>query len=160
MRTVLAAVAFVSLSGCFTAANAKRHAAAELPCAIDKISLERLTIEEFPVQDAEGNDLPQWASNWVATGCGKELLCTGGRGSPDCAPFPVYEAVRARASLESGCDSPGVTIVSKPDVRRDAERSYRLEACGAQYVCTSAPGRTDCKAALSSGRAITRGDDL
>ncbi len=56
--------------------------------------------------------------------------------------------VIGRLALETGCGTDEVEIVGAP-VTTGAERAIRLVACGKPYVCTTAAGRTNCKAALA-----------
>jgi len=53
-----------------------------------------------------------------------------------------------RLSLETGCPVKKIKVIQKSAWSSGGERAYRLEACGKYFVCTAAPGRTDCKPAV------------
>lgn len=53
-----------------------------------------------------------------------------------------------RLALETGCPAEQIAVTQAAEWGRGRERAFRLTACGRPYVCTTAPGRTDCKAAL------------
>lgn len=52
-----------------------------------------------------------------------------------------------RLELETGCPEAQVRVLGQFLI--GAESAYRLEACGKTYVCTTAAGKTTCKAALA-----------
>ncbi|HOX42954.1 MAG TPA: hypothetical protein PK668_05130 [Myxococcota bacterium] len=54
-----------------------------------------------------------------------------------------------RLSLETGCAADGIRVLSQSEWSSGGEVAYRIEACGKTYVCTQAPGRTECKEALA-----------
>lgn len=56
-----------------------------------------------------------------------------------------------RLGLETGCDK--ISLVGQAAWIRGTERAYGFDACGKRYTCTTASGRTDCKAALGQAPA-------
>lgn len=53
-----------------------------------------------------------------------------------------------RLALETGCPEKDIRVDEASAWTRGTERAFRMTACGGQYICTTAAGRTDCKAAL------------
>jgi hypothetical protein len=108
-------------------------------------------------QDASGGLV------WTVSGCDREAACSaqakdfmwGASGvgtrceeTRSSTSSVARQVVLDRLSLETGCALTQVSILTSSEWTRGGERSYRMEACGKRYVCTTAPGRTDCKAAL------------
>ncbi len=60
----------------------------------------------------------------------------------------LTKVVVDRLALETGCPKKQIEIVSQSEWKRGSETAYRMKACGKMFVCTTAAGRTDCKAAL------------
>ncbi len=54
-----------------------------------------------------------------------------------------------RLALETGCPENNIQVATTAAWVNGTERAYRLMACGHPYVCTTATGRSDCKAALA-----------
>lgn len=59
------------------------------------------------------------------------------------------QVVTDRLALETSCPTSKIEITREADWSRGGEKAYRMTACGKPYVCTTAAGRTDCKAALA-----------
>jgi len=57
------------------------------------------------------------------------------------------DVVLDRLHLETGCPKSEIKIVAASKWRSGTEQSYRMNACGRSYVCTTAAGHTDCKPA-------------
>jgi len=55
----------------------------------------------------------------------------------------------SKLALETACPRIDIKIVDSVNTLRGTERSFRLTACGRAYVCDTADGRTDCRAALA-----------
>lgn len=100
---------------------------------------------------------------WQATCDGRSYLCRPrmlyagslyARAEAECeeteaSKAAVYrQVVLDRLSLETGCAPELVAVTKEADWSRGGEKAYRMTACGKAYVCTTAAGRTDCKAAL------------
>jgi len=106
--------------------------------------------------------LDGWPYGWTASGCKRAWSCTtphDNPGAPSQTTCTETQESRAetetdvvvdRLALETGCDRKAVKVVSQAAWSRAGEKAYRLDACGRPYVCTTAPGRTDCKAALAA----------
>lgn len=96
---------------------------------------------------------------FTASICDRDFTCTtSGRVNLEAECSETKQSVETtnqkvvvdRLQLETGCDRKEIRIVSDADWGRGTERAYRMTACGTPFVCTTAPGRTDCKAALQS----------
>lgn len=58
-----------------------------------------------------------------------------------------------RLRLETECPVEKINLVSKAEWTRGTERAYGFSACGKRFTCTTAAGRTDCKAGLEAAEA-------
>jgi uncharacterized protein YceK len=91
---------------------------------------------------------------WTVSLCDRAFLCSEGG---DCGETEESEArmfariAIDRLALESGCPTADISPLEQARYSRGKETAFRLSACGSRYVCTTAPGRTDCKRALSDG---------
>ena len=106
-------------------------------------------------------------STWNAAGCDRRWSCelyatAAGSGLPDRMTCSEDEASRQmtirkvavdRLALESGCPKEAIRILAESEWSRGGEQAFRMGACGRVYVCTTAAGRTDCKAALPQAPA-------
>lgn len=66
----------------------------------------------------------------------------------------LTKVVIDRLTLETGCSSEKIRVEGQSQWVRGTEHAFRLAACGAGYVCTTAAGRTDCKKALSAEAGV------
>ncbi len=101
-----------------------------------------------------------YLGRWKAACEGREYLCSSKYGSlHKCSETPESERrttlalLRSRLSLETGCPKERVIIVEVGEWQRGQEVAARLTACDKPYVCSTAPGRADCKAALAAEAA-------
>lgn len=108
---------------------------------------------------------PESSAGYVATNCDREFSCVlpvDGRELEAIGPAECEESrasidrssrkfIVDRIGLETGCRSKDVVLGEA--IGSGTERAFRLTACGSAYVCTTAAGRTDCKAALSAAPA-------
>ncbi len=149
-------VGLVFLAGCvpYSAieASLKRSTAPDVGCPEDQVVISSYE------QGAAG----MYPSRWTATGCGREWRCelhvgsatSGSVSRQACTETAASNAetlrqvVLDRLSLETGCAPELVAVTKEADWSRGGEKAYRMTACGKAYVCTTAAGRTDCKAAL------------
>ena len=153
----LAGAAVVLLAGCIPystiEASLKKSTAPDVGCPEDQVVITNY------VQGAAG----MYPSTWTAEGCGREWRCelhvgsakSGSISRQACTETAASNAetlrqvVLDRLSLETGCAPELVAVVKEADWSRGGEKAYRMTACGKAYVCTTAAGRTDCKAALA-----------
>ena len=140
----------VVFSGCFSAAamqdKIREKAAPHVGCPASEI-----TMENFYTNYAG-------FASYKTDGCGRQFACstesTTGVSITKCDEFPeskektTVAVVVDRLSLETNCPKEKITVVNKTDWSSGSESAYRMDACGTQYVCTTAAGRTDCKQAL------------
>jgi hypothetical protein len=101
--------------------------------------------------------------------CGRNFVCIDGRCLETAASKArvrlleeaeeerkLMALVVDRIALETRCPRESVRVVEKAEWTRGTERAFRLEACGKQYVCSTAAGlgggRTDCRAALEQAQ--------
>lgn len=92
-----------------------------------------------------------------AVGCDREWLC-GFHTAPTNAYVceesgrsreeTMRQIVLDRLALETSCPRAKIEVLSKTEWRVGTETAYRLSACDRAFVCTTAAGRVDCKAAL------------
>jgi hypothetical protein len=87
--------------------------------------------------------------------CDRDFVCEfGRRNNAECHEVSVEKTMRKvvldRLALETGCPTENIEFASQAAWVRGTEHAYRLTACGKSYVCTTASGRTDCKAALDN----------
>lgn len=155
-RTAL--VALLLLSGCvpysLVEKSLQHQSAAHIGCPEERIAISNY-IEPRGLSPV---------STWTASGCDRTWSCRSrliGAGTAfssvvyDCVETEASEAATAlriatdRLRLESNCPAEKIALTSQAEWRRGTETAYRFEACGKPYVCTTAAGRTDCKAALA-----------
>jgi len=148
MKYALLFLSVVLLSGC-AAARAKYLR------VIEKKSPIAVRCPEAKISDVDRN-------TWKTTGCGREWSCHSENATIGfIIDWDVFcdetgtskESVNKKAvidqlSLETNCPKDKIKIDRESEWVRGTERSYRLSACGEVYVCTSASGRIECKAAL------------
>ena len=123
---------------------------------------ERITIENSQTDD-QSSVLAgaRIQSAWTAAGCDRIFDCTllitsGGpfMPTPKCTEreaskeATTRKVVTERLALETGCSAEQIKIVQASAWKAGTEQAYRLDACGSPYLCTSAAGRVDCKAAI------------
>jgi hypothetical protein len=87
--------------------------------------------------------------------CDRDFVCEfGRRNNAECHEVSVERTMRKvvldRLGLETGCPTENIEFANQAAWVRGTEHAYRLTACGKAYVCTTASGRTDCKAALAA----------
>jgi hypothetical protein len=98
---------------------------------------------------------------WSATGCDRVAMCgalqtsefeieTECKETDESHHRTIKKIVTDRLALETNCPKERVTIEKEMDWRRGSEEAFRMRACGRPFVCTTADGRTDCKAALDA----------
>jgi hypothetical protein len=87
---------------------------------------------------------------YLFTGCWTEIVCpTEEAVAGECRDSPPFAAVRERLSIETGCDRNQVRLITVNNWSTGGQLVYRVEACGAAYVCTTQPGRgVECKVPL------------
>ncbi len=105
-------------------------------------------------------------SEMTAINCGKTFLCTPTLDSikremtiigAKCIETTASLARGAGASvveyleLETGCPASSIVVVA---ATKGSAPAYRLAGCGKAYVCTTAAGRTECKAALDQAAVL------
>lgn len=151
----LAAATAALLAGCITVAAdgpaLRARSAPTIGCDPGKVTIANLK------QNASGGLV------WSASGCNREAVCASeaknftwgktGAGTrceetSSSTEGMSRQVVQDRLALETGCPAARVSILTSSEWTRGGERSYRMEACAKFYVCTTAPGRTDCKLAL------------
>jgi len=114
------------------------------------------------------------AVGWTVHGCRREAECawTGSSGaserlsnlvtnSPDrhmvCEETGSSQAriaesaIKDRLSMETGCDEAQIKVVKRGAWQKAGQSSWRMEACGQPYVCSSGRTGMDCKPALALG---------
>jgi hypothetical protein len=107
----------------------------------------------------DGAEVDTGSRIWSVNLCDRQFLCRSSSQAafPDaCSETPesterTAQKISAdRLALETSCPSASIHLVETAAWTRGDERAYRFTACGKPYVCTTAAGRTDCKAALAS----------
>ncbi len=100
--------------------------------------------------------------SWRVDQCDRVFICLlKERDTGDCEETEESEArlihriAKDRLALETGCAVDKISDVGQANYTRGTETAYRMQACGKDYVCTTAAGRTDCKAALAVEGAAT-----
>jgi hypothetical protein len=118
-----------------------------------------------------------WIGEWIETGgvwsaraCGRDYRCRvanatviGGTAysRQECAETEgskertTRSVVLERLEFESGCSRQHLRVEAESDWSVGGQRSYRLKGCGRYWVCTSAPGKVDCKTAEPPASAPT-----
>lgn len=158
MKRVCVAVVVALSSGCFSREAIDRslqlQTEFEVGCSADRVE----------ISDYRGGMAGSHPTRWRAVACGREYRCayyanaehSGMAARTECeetgrSKQATYQKIVVdRLALETGCPKDQVEIQSQADWSRDTETAFRLSACGKPYVCTTAKGRTDCKAALAS----------
>ncbi len=94
----------------------------------------------------------------TAAGCDRSFICTP-NGSLNVSSCTEDEASTARTavavvtdrlSMETGCAPANIHVTQEANWTRGIGKTYRLDACGKPYVCTTETARTECKAPLAS----------
>lgn len=87
--------------------------------------------------------------SWSAALCDRDFICTASCEESAASVERTAEKVSSdRLALETGCAAEEIKLENKAKWIRGSERAYSFSACGKRYTCTTAAGRTDCKAAL------------
>jgi hypothetical protein len=125
-----------------------RHTAANTDCSSGQVE-----IVGSPPTSSVG------VFSWMARCRNRQFECRqrmiGDRAVRSCEETPASFARTAvriagdRLALETGCERSRIRLVEEADWSRGGERAFRFDACGQPYICTTAPGRTDCEAAAS-----------
>lgn len=144
MRILLAATALLaSATGCISV-----H---------DRVRLKVSELTSCPPSQIQVLGDPMGMSRQIARGCDREFDCwVKGYGrvwNADCTEANASKSsmservVVDRLSLETDCPREQIRVTKRADWSRGDEKAFRLTACGLPYVCTTAPGRTDCEPA-------------
>lgn len=149
----------LAFAGCATMVQDQVRAAASptLDCAREKLSVEM-------------HDTDSIAVAWTVRGCRREAECAWAgststaslvTGSRDrnmvCEETEVSKAriaeaaIKDRLALETGCDEAQIKVVKRGAWQKAGQSSWRMEACGQPYVCSSGRTGMDCKQALGVG---------
>ncbi len=116
------------------------------------------------------HDTASIAVAWTVRGCRREAECAWAgavstsrlvTGDPDrrmvCEETEASKAriaevaIRDRLSMETGCDEAQIKVVKRGAWQKAGQSSWRMEACGQPYVCSSGRTGMDCKPALALG---------
>lgn len=149
----------LALAGCATMVQDQVRAAASpaLDCSREKLSVQM-------------HDTDSIAVAWTVRGCRREAECAwAGSGSTSnlvtgnrdrnmvCEETEVSKAriaetaIKDRLSIETGCDEAQIKVVKRGAWQKAGQSSWRMEACGQPYVCSSGRTGMDCKPALALG---------
>lgn len=71
----------------------------------------------------------------------------------------VFQVVRERLSVETGCASETITVERTARLS-ETSTAYRLRACGKPYVCTEDPGGIECRPALADDNAPAQSETI
>lgn len=148
-RLFLLAVAAMGLTGCMELIK-------------QRVQLRASGSISCPPEEIVVSDKPGGVQEWVVDGCGRQSSCDYEGNllvceeTADSKHRTLKKVVVDRLALETNCPAPGIHVDSESSWSRGDEHAYRMTACGAAYVCTTAAGRTDCKAALAAPAAATR----
>jgi len=129
---------------------AAQSVAAQTGCPTAQTRLLRSRQEQFSVILAWNCDR-SFECVPVTDSVKRELTIVGAKcdETPESAERTAIKISVDRLALETGCPAKNIQVGEAMNWTRGTERAFRLTACGSAYVCTTAAGRTDCKAALS-----------